>query len=106
MTPYSLVYVTTANQDQALAIARTVVEERLAACGNVLGTIQSVYWWEGKLEQDTEAALVLKTRAELVEALVERVRALHSYSCPCVVALPITAGNGAFLDWIGAETKR
>lgn len=100
-----LVYVTAPHRDEALALARAVVAERLAACANLLGDTTSVYWWDGKLNEDAEVALVLKTRADLVEALTERLRALHSYTCPCVVALPIVAGNPAFLGWIAAETR-
>ena len=101
---YRLVYITAADRAQALAIGRALVEARLAACANVLPGITSIYRWEGVVRQDDEAALVAKTRSELVEALVAKVRELHTYSCPCVVALPIVAGNPAFLDWIGAET--
>lgn len=100
-----LVYVTAPNRQEALALARAVVSERLAACANLLGDITSVYWWDGKLNEDAEVALVLKTRADLVEALTERLRALHSYACPCVVALPIASGNPDFLSWIAAETQ-
>lgn len=100
-----LIYVTAPNQDEALGLAQALVGERLAACANVLGPITSVYWWDGKLNQDAEVALVLKTRADLVEALTARVRELHPYDCPCVVALPIDGGNPAFLSWIAAETK-
>lgn len=100
-----LIYVTAPTHDEALALAQALVGERLAACANVLGAVTSVYWWDGKLNQDAEVALVLKTRAELVEALTARVRELHSYDCPCVVALPIDGGNPAFLSWIVAETK-
>ncbi|MEW5729640.1 MAG: divalent-cation tolerance protein CutA [Pseudomonadota bacterium] len=104
MTDRVLIYVTAPNRDEALALGRALVEERLAACANLLGPITSVYWWEGLVNQDDEVALILKTRADLVDRLVERARELHSYSCPCVVAVPIAAGNPAFLDWIGAET--
>ena len=100
----ALVYVTAPTQDEALRLARLAVEERLAACANVLGPITSVYWWDGKLNQDPEVALVLKTRAGLVEALTERLKAAHPYEVPCVVALPIAAGNPDFLAWIRAET--
>lgn len=100
-----LIYVTAPNREAAMALARTLVGERLAACANVLGPITSMYWWDGKLNEDDEVALVLKTRAELVDALTARVRALHPYDCPCVVALPIDGGNPAFLAWIAAETK-
>jgi periplasmic divalent cation tolerance protein len=100
----SFCYVSAASRDEALVIGRTVVQERLAACANVLDGMTSIYWWQGALEQAGEAALILKTRAELVERLTARIKELHSYECACVVALPIVAGNPAYLDWIAAET--
>ena len=99
------VYVTTATVEEAGNIGKALVEARLAACANVIGAIQSYYWWEGAVQQDTEAALILKTRDDLVEALTSMVKELHSYDCPCVVALPIEGGNPEFLAWIDAETK-
>jgi periplasmic divalent cation tolerance protein len=99
-----LVYVTAANPAEAERIAEAVVGERLAACANLIPGMRSLYWWQGKLDRAEETVLILKTRAALVAALTERVKALHSYTCPCVVALPIEAGNAAFLDWIDAET--
>ncbi len=100
-----LIYITTGSAEEAKRIGRALVEERLAACANVLGAVTSYYWWQGALQEDGEAALIAKTRADLVDRLVERVKALHSYDCPCVVAVPIEAGNPAFLDWIEAETR-
>jgi periplasmic divalent cation tolerance protein len=104
--PATLVYVTASSKDEAIKIARIVVEERLAACANVFQPITSIYWWEGKMQEEGETSFILKTRAELVEALTQRIRALHSYSCPCVVALPVAAGNPAFLSWIENETRK
>jgi periplasmic divalent cation tolerance protein len=100
----SFCYVTAGSRDEALTIGRTVVQERLAACANVLDGMTSIYWWQGALEQAGEAVLILKTRAELVERLTMRIRELHRYECPCVVALPIAAGNPEYLDWIAGET--
>jgi periplasmic divalent cation tolerance protein len=100
----SLIYVTAGSRDEALKLGRGLVEARLAACANVLDGATSIYWWQGALQQESEAVLVAKTRTELVEAVIAKVRELHSYSCPCVVALPITDGNAAYLDWIRAET--
>ncbi|GFK93180.1 Divalent-cation tolerance protein CutA [Fundidesulfovibrio magnetotacticus] len=97
-------YVTAGSREEALRIARALVEERLAACANVLDGVRSLYWWEGKVQDEPEALFVAKTRAELAQRAVERVRELHSYEVPCVVALPVAAGNPAFLDWIAAET--
>lgn len=100
-----MIYVTAPDRDEALRIGRTLVEERLAACANVVDGVTSVYWWEGEVQEDAEASLILKSRRELVAALVARVKALHSYSCPCVVQLPIQDGNPEFLSWIVNETK-
>lgn len=100
-----LVYVTTPDHDTAVSLARLVVGERLAACANVLGPMTSVYWWDDKLNEEGEVALLLKTRAALVPALTERLRAAHPYDCPCVVALPLLGGNPDFLAWIAAETR-
>lgn len=98
------VYITAGSREEAMKLARALVGERLAACANVLGDVTSVYWWEGKMQEDGEVAFVAKTRSDRLTALVERVKALHSYACPCVVALPIVAGNPEFLSWIGEET--
>jgi periplasmic divalent cation tolerance protein len=97
-------YVTAPSHDEALAIGRAVVAERLAAGANVIERVASVYWWQGRLEEAVEAVLILKTRAELVEPLTARINDLHSYECPCVVALPVSGGNRDYLDWIAAET--
>lgn len=99
-----LIYITAGSEDEAATIARTLVAERLAACANVFPPIRSFYWWEGKVQDDAEVVLIAKTRAALVPRLIERVKALHSYDCPCVVALPIEAGNPEFLAWIDGET--
>ena len=101
----NIVYVTTGSEDEARTIGRTVVAERLAACANLLGRIESVYWWEGAVQEDAETALILKTRDALIDPLIARVKELHSYDCPCVVALPIAGGNPEFLKWIESETS-
>ncbi len=98
-------YVTAGSRAEALTIGRTVVEERLAASANVLDGATSIYWWQGAVQQAGEAVLILKTRSALVERLIARIRELHSYECPCVVTLPIVAGNPEYLDWLAAETR-
>lgn len=100
----SLIYVTASSRDEAVKIGRQVVENRLAACANVLAGTASIYWWEGAVTEEEEVSLILKTRTDLVDRLVEMVKEIHSYDCPCVVSLPITGGNPGFLDWIDAET--
>lgn len=97
-------YVTAANADEAKTIGEALVRERLVACANILAPIASIYWWQGKIQHDSEAVLVAKTRADLVERVIARVKALHSYTVPCVVSLAIEQGNPDFLHWIAAET--
>ena len=99
------VYVTAKDSDEAKAIARTVVEERLAACANLFGPIQSVYWWDGKLCEEEEVALVLKTSEVRKNELLARIHEIHSYETPCIVCLPIADGNPDFLNWIAVETE-
>ena len=101
----SLVYITAGGREEALQIGRALVEDRMVACANVLDGMYSLYWWEGAVQQDSEAVLIVKTRRALVPRVIERVRALHSYDCPCVVALPIVDGNPDYLAWLAAETE-
>lgn len=98
-------YVTAADADEAADIGRALVEERLAACANVLGPIRSFYWWDGAVQKGDEVALIVKTRRDLTHQATQRIKALHSYSCPCVVALDIDGGNADYLRWIIKETK-
>jgi periplasmic divalent cation tolerance protein len=100
-----VVLVTCPTVDRAAEIARALVEERLAACGNVVPGVRSIYRWEGKVQDDQEALLVLKTTRERFEALRERVLALHPYQVPEVIALPVEAGSAPYLAWIAAETS-
>ncbi len=97
-------YVTCASVEEAERIGRAVVEARLAACANVLPGATSIYRWQDRIETASETVLVLKTRAGLVDALGERIKALHSYTLPCVVALPIAGGDPDYRAWLLAET--
>ena len=99
-----MLYITASSKKEAKKIGTALVKERLAACANIIDKIQSIYWWKDKIEHDTEALLVAKTKQRLVKKAISRARALHSYECPCIVALPIVAGNPAFLKWISDET--
>jgi periplasmic divalent cation tolerance protein len=99
------VYVTVGDKNEALRIGRILVEERLAACVNVLDGMTSVYSWKGEVHEDSEAVLIAKTKAALVGPLTDRVKELHSYECPCVVSFPIAAGNPEYLAWIEQETR-
>lgn len=99
------VYITAPNKAAAQEIGRALVDARLAACANIFDGMTSIYRWQGRVQEDSEAVLIAKTRDSLVPALTEKVQALHSYDCPCVVALPVVGGSQAFLDWIAAETE-
>lgn len=102
---FVLAYITAGSRDEALRIGRALVEERLAACANVLDGMTSVYRWNGAVEEAPEAVLIAKTRAALFDRLAERVRALHSYDTPCVVEIKLGRGNPGFLGWLEAETE-
>jgi periplasmic divalent cation tolerance protein len=105
MTGVTLLYITTSSPEEAQALGHTLVEERLAACANIIPGMRSVYWWEGKLETAAETVLILKTRDDLVSAATERVESLHSYACPCVLGLPVAAGSPAYVKWLLDETR-
>ena len=98
------VYMTAGSLDEARTIGRLLIEERLAACVNLIDGMRSLYRWKGAVQEDTETVVIAKTRADLVARLTARVQAIHSYDCPCVVALPVQGGHQPFLDWIVAET--
>jgi periplasmic divalent cation tolerance protein len=105
MTDALVVLVTAPSAEKAAELARTLVEERLAACGNVVPGLRSIYRWEGKVQDDAEALLVLKTTRERFESLRERVLALHPYEVPEVLALPVEAGSAPYLAWLAAATS-
>ena len=99
------VYMIAADSAEASRIAESLVEDRLAACVNILGVVRSVYRWRGQVEHAREVALLAKTRESLLAQLTARVRELHSYATPAIVAWPILAGHPDYLDWISAETR-
>jgi len=101
----NLVYITTGDKDEARRIGRELLESRLAACVNIVDGMNSMYWWQGELQDETEAVLIAKTKESLVPELIEKVKSVHSYDCPCVVSLPILDGNADFLKWVEDETK-
>ncbi len=105
MTDTVVVLVTAPSAEKAADIARALVEERLAACGNVVPSVRSIYRWEGKVQDEAEALLVLKTTRARFPALRDRVLALHPYQVPEVLALPVEAGSEGYLAWVAEETR-
>jgi periplasmic divalent cation tolerance protein len=100
-----VVFVTAPDAVTGAKIARVLVEERLIACANVVPGIRSIYRWEGQVADEAEVLLVLKTRASRCAALAARVKELHPYALPEVIALPVLEGSQAYLDWVAAETS-
>ena len=103
MSERLVVLMTAGSQQQAEKIAHTLVKEMLAACVNLLPGVTSVYRWEGEVQRDQEWLLVAKTTRQVLDDLVRRVQALHSYDLPEIVALPVVGGNQAYLRWIDGE---
>lgn len=98
------VYMTAGSRAEAESIGRTLVEERLAACVNILGGMTAIYRWQDAVETAEEVAVIAKTRSDLFDRLAARVKELHSYAVPCVVELPIGRGNPDYFDWLRRET--
>ena len=103
---YLLVSMTTSSLEEAEKIAEALVQERLAACVNIVPAITSIYRWQGEVHRDSEVLLIAKSRPELFDPLAARVKELHSYEVPEIIALPIVAGNAAYLSWIEESVKR
>ena len=95
-----LVYMTASDKAEARRIGEHLVKSRLAAGINILDHVNSLYFWKGEFHDDQEAALIAQTVLDKVPILVEAVRSMHSYECPCIVTVPINEGNPAFLQWI------
>ncbi|GAA5529682.1 divalent-cation tolerance protein CutA [Herpetosiphon gulosus] len=98
-----VVLISTSNADEARTLARALVTERLAASVNILPQISSIYHWDGVLKEESEILLIVRTRADALGSLIERVEQLHSYSLPEIIALPIVDGSQRFLNWILSE---
>lgn len=102
-----ILYVTTDNREQARDIGSVLVRKKLCACVNILNGMESMYWWEGEVQSGTECVLLIKTTAKHVTAITETILDLHSYDVPCVISLPLAAGEGneEYLQWIQNSVK-
>lgn len=103
MTQFGIVYVTVPDEETGAAIARAVVEAKLAACANLFPAVRSFYVWEGAVQDEQEHVLILKTRSDRFEALRQRIRSLHPYEVPCIVAVPLVDGDPEYLAWLEAS---
>ena len=100
-----VVLVTASSREEADKIAQGLLEEKLAACVNIVEGLESRFWWQGKIDSAKELLLIIKTRKTLFNKLAKKVRSLHSYTVPEIIAIPIISGSKAYLDWINDCTK-
>lgn len=96
--------ITGPHADSLAALTRVLLDERLCACGQLTRDVRSQFRWEGQVNEETEARVALHTRVEMVDAIVARVRALHPYDVPCVLALPVVGGDPGYLAWVHEVT--
>ena len=101
----NFVYMTAGSRDEAKKIALELVASRLAACVNILDNMKSFYRWDGEIQEDTEVVMIAKTTEERIPDLIEKVKSMHSYDCPCIVRLPVLGGHQPYLDWIAGEVN-
>jgi periplasmic divalent cation tolerance protein len=99
------IVITAANPDWLAGFTRRLVADRLAACGQQIAAIRSIYRWDGAVQDEPEARVALHTRTALVDRIVERANAEHPYDVPCVIALPVVAANPAYVEWVRTETS-
>jgi len=105
VTDALLVFTTLPSAEKAAELGKVLVEERLAACANLIPAVRSIYRWQGKLQDENEVLMLLKTRAENLERLKLRILELHPYEVPEVLAVPVEAGYQPYLEWLAGETK-
>lgn len=101
-----VVFITASNEDEATLIGRALVEEHIAACVNLVPGVRSLFFWDNKTQDERETLLIVKSRLPLLDTLTARVKSLHSYSVPEVIALPIIGGSAAYLSWLNEATKQ
>jgi periplasmic divalent cation tolerance protein len=100
-----IILVTAPSKKEAAHIAQVLVKDKLAACVNIVGKIDSLFWWQGKVDRAKEMLLVIKSRKKMLNRIIKRVRALHSYDCPEIVAVPIIGGYKQYLKWIDESLR-
>ena len=101
----NFIYMTADSKDEAKEIGKELVTARLAACVNILDNMNSIYLWQGEIQDDTEVVMIAKTTEDRIPQLIKKVESMHSYDCPCIVSLSVLGGYQPFLDWIAAEVE-
>lgn len=100
-----MIYITTSSEDESSTIGEKLVSERLVGCANIISEIKSFYWWQGNLENDQESILLVKSLVSKVDDIIKRVKELHSYENPAIIALPIINGSKDYLTWLKEEIE-
>ncbi|MDL2246145.1 divalent-cation tolerance protein CutA [Methanobrevibacter sp. OttesenSCG-928-K11] len=100
-----LIYITCSDKNEASAIGKTLVKNRLCACCNIINEISSIYWWDGELEEDSESVLIAKTLNENVDKVISKVKEIHSYDNPCILTIPVLKTTKEYEDYINNEVK-
>ncbi|KXK25355.1 MAG: hypothetical protein UZ01_03395 [Candidatus Brocadia sinica] len=100
-----VIFVTASSTDEARKIGQTLVEEGRVACCNIVQSVESIFKWEGKLQVEREVLMICKTREDLFDTVEKRIKQLHSYQVPEIIAVPITQGSKGYLDWVTKETE-
>ena len=100
---YSIIYITTSGESESKKIAKILLQEKLAACVNIVPHITSIYLWNELIEEDSESIMFVKTRSELVEKIINRVQEVHTYEIPCILQITVKKGSKKYLEWIESE---
>ena len=101
-----VVLITTATEEEARSIAELLLTQRMAACVNIVPRVNSLFWWQDKLDSAQESLLIVKTEASLLDEIISMVKEIHSYDIPEIIALPIVGGNQDYLEWIDKEVNK
>lgn len=99
----TLIYITASGREEAILLARELLGKKLVACANVIDNVNSYYWWDGSIENNKEAVIIVKTMSTHVERVIDVVKKEHSYECPAIISVPITGGNPEYIEWIGKQ---
>lgn len=100
-----VIFVTASTIDEARKIGKTLVEERLIACVNILPQVESLFYWQEKICNEKEALMIIKTKKPLIDDIIKRVKSIHSYSVPEIIALPIISGSEDYIKWVKDATR-
>ncbi|UCH69643.1 MAG: divalent-cation tolerance protein CutA [Candidatus Bathyarchaeota archaeon] len=103
MSSYVVVLMTASDEKEASKIVRSLLDDRLIACANIIGPVSSLFWWEGKIDKASEVLVTMKSRKRFFKRLCDRVKKMHSYELPEILELPITEGLPSYLEWMGAS---